>query len=91
MNIRAGTASGYLEEDDVAKAIIYAVNNGARIINMSFGDVVASQFLQDIIQYAYSHDVFWSQLLETAVVMTYIIPPHLQKQYRLGLVQIMML
>jgi len=57
MNIRAGTASGYLEEDDVAKAIIYAVNNGARVINMSFGDVVASSFLQDVIKYAYDQGV----------------------------------
>ena len=53
MNLRAGTAQGYLEEDDVAKAIIYALDNGARIINMSFGDVVVSRFLEDVIQYAY--------------------------------------
>jgi len=45
MNLRAGTAQGYLEEDDVARAIVYAVENGARIINMSFGDVVVSPFL----------------------------------------------
>ena len=53
MNIRAGTASGYLEEDDVANAILYALDNGARIVNMSFGDVALSRFLKDVIYYAY--------------------------------------
>ena len=53
MNIRAGTASGYLEEDDVANALIYALDNGARIVNMSFGDVALSRFLKDIIYYVY--------------------------------------
>lgn len=52
MVLRAGTASGYLEEDDVARAILYALDNGARIINMSFGDVVISQLLRDVIHYA---------------------------------------
>lgn len=53
LNLRAGTASGYLEEDDVARAILYAVDNGARVINMSFGDLVVSLFLEDVIRYAY--------------------------------------
>ena len=53
MNLRAGTASGYLEEDDVANALIYALDNGARVVNMSFGDVALSRFLKDIIYYAY--------------------------------------
>jgi len=54
MNLRAGTASGYLEEDDVARAVLYALDNGVRILNMSFGDVVLSRFLKDVITYAYS-------------------------------------
>ena len=41
----------------MAKAIIYAVENGARIINMSFGDVVLSRFLKDVIQFAFSRNV----------------------------------
>jgi hypothetical protein len=57
MNIRAGTAGGYLEEDDVARAVMYAIDNGAKIINMSFGDVVASNFFRDVIQYAYSQGI----------------------------------
>ncbi len=54
MNLRAGTSQGLLEEDDVASALVYAVDNGARIINMSFGDVVASPLLHDVMQYAFS-------------------------------------
>ena len=57
MNLRAGTASGYLEEDDVAEAIVYAIDNGSRVINMSFGDVVVSAFLKDVIRYAHSENV----------------------------------
>ncbi len=54
MVLRAGTASGYLEEDDVAQALFYALNNGARIVNMSFGDVALSRFLRDVIRYVAS-------------------------------------
>ncbi len=57
MNLRAGTSLGFLEEDDVAAAIIYAVANGARVINMSFGDVVVSPMLRDVIRYAWSQGV----------------------------------
>ncbi|MBN1350479.1 S8 family serine peptidase [candidate division KSB1 bacterium] len=53
MNLRAGTLRGLLEEDDVASAIVYAVENGARVINMSFGDQVASPFLRDVISFGY--------------------------------------
>lgn len=56
MNLRAGTSLGFLEEDDVASAVVYAVDNGARIINMSFGDDVASPLLRDVMQYAYNND-----------------------------------
>ncbi|MCB9502547.1 MAG: S8 family serine peptidase [Deferribacteres bacterium] len=57
MNLRAGTSLGYLEEDDVAAAIVYAVKNGARVINMSFGDSIVSPMLRDVIRYAYENDV----------------------------------
>ena len=57
MNLRAGTSQGLLEEDDVASAIIYAVDNGAQIINMSFGDVATSQMLCDVIQFAFESGV----------------------------------
>jgi hypothetical protein len=53
MTLRAGTSQGLLEEDDVASAIVYAVLNGARAINMSFGDVVVSPMLRDVIRFAH--------------------------------------
>lgn len=56
MNLRAGTSRGLLEEDDVASAIVYAVDNGARVINMSFGDLVASPFLRDVMLFAYQQN-----------------------------------
>jgi len=57
MTLRAGTSLGFLEEDDVAAAIVYAVENGAHIINMSFGDVVASPLLRDVMHFAHSKNV----------------------------------
>jgi subtilisin family serine protease len=57
MNLRAGTTQGYLEEDDVARAILYAIENHAHIINMSFGDVVVSPFLEEVIAFAYDKGI----------------------------------
>ena len=54
MTLRAGTSQGLLEEDDVASAIVYAVLNNARVINMSFGDVVVSPMLRDVMRFAHS-------------------------------------
>ena len=59
MALRAGTASGYLEEDDVAEAILYAVANGCRVVNMSFGDAAFSYLLRDAIQYGASQGVLF--------------------------------
>ncbi len=57
MPLRAGNSLGFLQEDDVAAAVIYAVLNGARVINMSFGDTVVAPILHDVIQYAVSQGV----------------------------------
>ena len=59
MILRAGTASGYLEEDDVAEAILYAVDNGCRIVNLSFGDVAYSYLLRDVIRYGAQNGVLF--------------------------------
>ncbi|NOZ62715.1 MAG: S8 family serine peptidase, partial [Calditrichaeota bacterium] len=57
MALRAGTAQGYLEEDDVAAAIIYAIDNGAKIINMSFGDVATSPLFRDVMEFARQNNI----------------------------------
>ncbi|MCR4439751.1 MAG: S8 family serine peptidase [bacterium] len=54
MNLRAGTSRGLLEEDDVASALAYAADNGAQVVNMSFGDVVCTPLLRDAIAYAHA-------------------------------------
>jgi len=55
--MRAFGKNGNGNDIDIASAIIYAVDNGVDVINMSFGDVVQSPFLHDAIRYAYSHNV----------------------------------
>ncbi len=57
LNIRAFDPKGNGEEDDVAAAIIYAVEMGAKVINMSFGDSKFSYVLRDVIKYAYDRGV----------------------------------
>ncbi|MCX7605823.1 MAG: S8 family serine peptidase [Bacteroidia bacterium] len=53
MILRCFNADGYGEDDDIARALVYAVQNGARIINCSFGDERPSRLIQTVIQYAY--------------------------------------
>lgn len=57
LNLRAFDPGGYGEEDDVAAAILYAVQMGAKVINMSFGDNSFSFVLRDVIRYAYSKNI----------------------------------
>ena len=57
LNLRAFDATGNGEDDDVASAIIYAVQAGAKIINMSFGDDKFSYLLRDAIKFAYDNGV----------------------------------
>jgi len=56
MNLRAGfrtTLGGYLEDDDVSAAIVYAADNGAQIISISWGDVTLAPIINDACNYAY--------------------------------------
>ncbi|MDP4198541.1 MAG: S8 family serine peptidase [Bacteroidota bacterium] len=52
--LRAFTADGAGEDDDIASAIVYAADNGVRILNLSFGDVIPSLMQRDAIRYATS-------------------------------------
>ena len=58
MPLRAGymadDGNGYLELDDIAEALCYAADNGANVINMSFGCPDNAQCLREAINYAYS-------------------------------------
>ncbi len=57
MNLRAGTAAGYLEEDDVIRAMLYAYQMGATIINMSFGDRKISTVFKDVVHYLWQKGI----------------------------------
>jgi len=55
MVLRAGfnlPSGGYLEDDDVAAAIVYAADNGAQVINMSWGDPRPAPIVRDAVRYA---------------------------------------
>jgi subtilisin family serine protease len=56
MPVRAGyktqSGSGILESDDAALAIVYAAENGARVINLSWGDYHKSNLIADAVQFA---------------------------------------
>lgn len=54
MTLRAFDAGGEGESDDVARCIIYAALNGAKVINMSFGEQFRSPIVADAIEFAYS-------------------------------------
>lgn len=57
MAIKAGDASGYFLQNNVAEAILYAYDHGADVINMSFGGSAASIAVQDALAVAYSRCV----------------------------------
>ncbi len=57
MILRAFAASGNGEDDDIARAIVYAVDNGVHVLNFSFGDIYPSQIMYAAIQYAYEKGV----------------------------------
>ncbi len=57
MPLRAGASYGAgtnLQDDDSSAAIVYAVDNGAKIINMSWGSNRKSFVIRDAIDYAYA-------------------------------------
>jgi len=56
MPVRAGykdlDGSGVLESADAAQAIVYAAENGAKVINLSWGDYQNSVLIEDAIDFA---------------------------------------
>lgn len=55
--LRAFAANGGGEDDDIARAIVYAADNNISILNFSFGDIYPSQMMHEAIKYAYARNV----------------------------------
>lgn len=51
---KAFDITGNAESDDIARAILYAVLNGAKVLNFSFGERSESPIVYDAIKFAYS-------------------------------------
>ena len=58
MPIRVAGFGGYSQSDNVAAGIRYAVNNGANVINMSFGKQFADREEREALEYAKQRGVF---------------------------------
>jgi thermitase len=57
MAVKALNANGTGSFEAIAAGILYAVDNGASVINMSLGGTTASQAVADAVQYAFDHNV----------------------------------
>lgn len=55
--IRAFGPSGAGEDDDIARSIIYAADQGVQILNFSFGDIYPSLMVHEAIKYAYAKGI----------------------------------
>lgn len=57
MVLKAGDSSGTLYSADWIEALLYAADNGAEVVSMSFGGTAYSQAEKDAIDYAWSRGV----------------------------------
>ena len=57
LSLRAFGKNGNGSDIDIASAVVYAADNGADVINMSFGDVIQSPLLHDAIRYAFAKNI----------------------------------
>lgn len=58
MPVKVLNDQGYGSTTDIAEAIIWAVDNGAHVINMSLGGGGYSKIMDEALEYAVKHNVF---------------------------------
>jgi len=61
MPLRVFDDQGNAEGFTIARAVRYAVQHGANVINMSFGMTSASSAVKQAIKFAIEHDSDWNQ------------------------------
>ena len=54
MPVKVLDSDGYGNDYTIARGIIYAANNGAKVLNLSFGGATSSETLREAIDYAYN-------------------------------------
>ncbi|MBU0648246.1 S8 family serine peptidase, partial [Patescibacteria group bacterium] len=57
MPIKVANAWGSARLFDISQGIYYAVDNGAKVVNLSLGATIDQQSVRDAVEYAYSHNV----------------------------------
>jgi len=57
MPIKAGSHSGFFNQADIARAVLYAYEMGAEVVNMSFGGPSTTIAVQDALSIAYNRCV----------------------------------
>jgi len=57
MPLKVLSGAGYGSESDVASAMTWAADHGAKVINLSLGGPVASSVMEAAVNYAYTHGV----------------------------------
>jgi subtilisin family serine protease len=57
MALKILDSSGSGSDSDLATAMIYATDHGARVINLSLGDTIPDPVMEDAVNYAYAHGV----------------------------------
>lgn len=55
--LRVANRLGFVEEDDLASALLYAIDLGVDVVNLSLGDDAGSPLLEDLVEYAVSQGV----------------------------------
>ncbi|NNE48098.1 MAG: S8 family serine peptidase [Rhodothermales bacterium] len=55
--LRAFGRDGRGDDDDIARAVVYAAENQVSVLNLSFGDIHVSPLMQDAIRYAVERGV----------------------------------